>query len=262
MGFGFYQPSNRPLDPTIRGFGGIGYDPQRFDITAEKADILACPWSTVDDYTDLTGNHTFDPKGTSFAPIGGYNGEPQLFLDRGGDQSLRSTAGEDAHAIGGTDPVTFGFFFRPSFYSASHHFMCSSRDDGSGNCNYGLTRTGSGTGTWYFRNGTGTTTLGVINPADDLGLRWYHVAFRCNSGTNTGAWFWNGEKVWEGATGTRKTAQASDRLNLNEYVSTTNNPQCEAHYGNSFISSSALSDSQIKQLSDESFGHGAPFTVA
>lgn len=261
MGFSIYQPFNRPLDPNIRGFGGIGSDPQRFDITPEQANILACPWSTVDDYTDLTGNHTFDPKGTVFGATAGYNGEPQLFLDRGGDQSLRSAPGQNAHAIGGTSPVTFGFFFRPSFYNGGH-FMCSSRDDGSGNCNYGLTRTGSGTGTWFFRNGTGTTNLGVISPADSLSLRWYHVAFRCNAGTNTGDFFWNGKKIWSGATGTRKTAEASDRINLNEFVSTTNNPQTEAHYGNSFISNLALSDSQIKLLSDQAFGHGSAFTDA
>lgn len=135
--------------------------------------------------------------------------------------------------------------------------MCSSRDDGSGNCNYGLTRTGSGTGTWFFRNGTGTTNLGVIDPLDDIAKRWYHVAFRCNAGTNTGAFFWNGVEVWSGATGTRKTAEASDRLNLNEFVSTTNNPQTEAYYGNSFITDQALSDENIKILSDQSFGHSS-----
>lgn len=239
--------------------GAIGGNPGRQDISPSVANILCMPFNG--DYIDKTGNHTMDPRATIMTSAIGYNREDQLFIDRGGAQSLRTGASEPAHAIGGTNPVTFGFFFRPTYYG-SFFACCSSKNDSSGNCNYGLTRTGSGNaGTWYFRGGTSTTLL--VNPGtiDDLGVHWYHAAFRCNSGTNTGAFFINGTKLWEGATVARKAAEASDLFNLNEYVSTTSNPQVEGYIGNVFVTDSALSDSNIKLLSDQSFGHASPYVV-
>jgi len=242
--------------------GAIGGSPQRQDISPSVANILCMPFNG--DYIDKTGNHTMAPRDSTMTPNIGYNGESQVFIERGSNDSLRTGAGEPAHAIGGTDPVTFGFFFRPTYLASVQYFCCSSRNDGSGFCNYGLRRVGGDAGTWYFIGGAGigaSTTLVDPGYIDDRGIHWLHVAFRCDSGANTGAFFINGTKLWEGAIAARKTAEASDLFNLNEVSSTTNNPQVEGYIGNLFVTDSALSDTNIKLLSDQSFGHASPYVA-
>lgn len=247
------------------GEAGIG-DPQaRVDVSTDVANILCCPFST--DRTDLTGNHTFVPATSSMQAAVGHSGETMVLLQEGIGDRVSTTTGEGEHAIGGTDPVTFGAFFRTISYGSTAQIMTSSANGGS--ANYGLIRFTNGD--WGFRGasggGSGSAWRVMVNrsPEDAAGFgRFFHVAMRCDSGSNTGAFFWNGVKVWEGTFGTngRHTAvPATDRFNLNESSGSVDNTRWDGYMGNLFIADSALSDSQIKLLSDQAFGHASSWTA-
>ena len=93
--------------------------------------------------------------------------------------------------------------------------------------------------------------------------RWFHVAMRCDDGDNSGSFFWDGHEVWSGALGTngRKFAQGSDTFALNEASVTSDNPGWEGYMTNLFIAGRALSNAEIKALSDEAHGHASPYTL-
>lgn len=264
MGFGAGRPRDTFFDIGAQALGSIGTNPTRSDVDISVANILACPFST--DRTDLTGNHILDVGTSSLQAGSGYNNEIMLKTERGSGDVIRTQPSEDAHAIGGTDPVTFGAFLNVNFWDSTSQIMTSAGAGGS--ANYGLIRFTNGN--WGFRGasggGSGSAWRVMINrsPEDNAGVeRWFHVAMRCEDGVNEGTFFWNGREVWTGALGTngRKTPSASDRFLMNEANPTSNNPRFDAWWGNMFIADSALTDAQIKQLSDESFGHGSPQTA-
>lgn len=263
MGYSTHAPRGDQLAQP----GSIGGSPSRLDAHIDICDILCCPFTT--DHTDLTGNHTL-AVGNSFIETGAanlsYNGENVLRTVDGGGATVRTNTSEPAHAIGGTDPVTFGFFFRPTFWNSTSQFMTSAAS--GGNANYGLIRFTNGD--WGFRGATGGgsgSAWRVMTPnrlrQDFQGVgHWFHVAFRCEDGVNEGTWFWNGKQIWTGAYGTngRHTATPADQLSFNEASPTSDNPRFEGYWNNAFVAGRALSDAEIKALSDESFGHASPFT--
>lgn len=259
MGYGVYKNTGTIFD--INGPGTIGNTPLRSDISPDIANILCCPFST--DRTDLTGNHTINV-GTSTLPAGvGYNDETQLRTERGAGDAIRTDTSQDAHAIGDTNPVTFGALIRVQFWNTTSQIMTSATT--GGNANYGLIRFTNGN--WAFRGasggGEGSAWRTMVNrsPEDQAGVtRWFHVAMRCEDGVNEGTFFWNGTEVWQGALGTngRKTGAPADRFSLNEASSTSDNPAFDAWWGNLFIADRALSDTEIKVLSDQAFGHSSP----
>ena len=266
---GYYTHS--PRGDQLAQPGAIGGEPERQDVGTDIADILCCPFTT--DRTDLTGNHTLIPGDSTIEPGGittGYNGEAVLMCNRGAGGAVRTTASEDAHAIGGTDPVTFGMFLRPTFWNTTSNFLCSTGTGGGQN--YGLTRFVDGS--WGFRNdqggGSGSAWRVMINrdPEDDdtqiaNAGRWFHVAMRCDDGANEGSFFWDGNEIWSGAFGTngRKVANPTDIFSINEASATSDNPGWEGYLTNVFIASRALSNAEIKALSDEAHGHSSPWTV-
>lgn len=242
--------------------GAIGSFPTPKDISPDVGNILACPFST--DRTDLTGNHTLNV-GTSTLPANvGYNNETMLYTTDGAGDKIGTQTSEPAHAIGGTDPVTFGAMMRIDAWVSTGQIMTSAASGGS--ANYGLIRFTNGN--WAFRGASGGgegaawKTMTNRSPEDIQGGLWFHVAMRCNSGANTGQFFWNGTKVWTGTLGTngRHTATASDRFNLNEANPDSDNPRFRAWWKNMFIADRELSDTEIRTLSDESFGHASPYT--
>lgn len=265
MSFGAYVNRNTTFD--LNGPGTLGTSPQRSDPSNDIANILNIPFSDGNDYTDLTGNHTLATGDSVLTPGYGYNGEQQLFTNQGGGSALRTNASEPAHAIGGTDPVTFGFLFQTNFWNSTSQFMTSAATGGGASANYGLIRFVNGD--WGFRGatggGSGSAWRVMLNrsPEDTATNRWYHVAMRCESGgTNQGTFFWNGREVWSGTLNTngRNTAAASDILSFNEANPSSDNPAFRGYWGNVFIADSALSNSQIHTLAGEAFGHSPPNT--
>lgn len=247
---------------TTECVGGVGLSPVRADITPDIANILCCPFST--DRTDLTTNHTFNV-GTSTLPANvGYNNETMLRTEEGGGDEIYTGSSEPEHAIGGTDPVTFGAFMRIGFWNSTSQILTSSAS--GGDANYGLIRFTNGD--WAFRGatggGAGSAWQVMVNrdPEDTATYRWFHVAMRCNAGANTGQFFWNGTKIWDGTFGTngRHVATATDQFSLNESHPSGANPRFSAWWGNIFIADSELTDAEIKELSDQSFGHASPYT--
>jgi len=246
--------------------GSVGGSPERVDVSTYLCDILCCPFTT--DYTDLTGNHTWLP-GNSVITAGSnlisYNGETSLRTVDGGGASVKTSASEPEHAIGGTDPVTFGFFLRVTFWNSTSQFMTSAAS--GGDANYGLIRFTNGD--WGFRGatggGSGSAWRVMINRFQEDGNvigRWFHVAMRCEDGVNEGTFFWNGNEIWTGALGTngRHVATPTDILSLNEASPTSDNPQWEGYMNNAFVAGRDLSNAEIKQLSDEAHGHSSPWT--
>jgi hypothetical protein len=241
------------------------------DVHIDICDILCCPFTT--DRTDLTGNHTIAPGNSTIVPgssITAYNGEACLRLNQSAGGAVRTNASEPAHAIGGTDPVTFGFFLRPTFWNTTSQFVTSAAV-GSGDANYGLLRFVNGD--WGFRGATGgglgSAWIIMINrsPEDSTTSlahagRWSHVAMRCDDGSNSGSFFWDGHEIWSGAFGTngRHIATGSDIFGLNEANSASDNPGWTGYMNNLFIASRALSNVEIKALSDEAHGHSSPWT--
>lgn len=267
MGYGAGRPKNTFVDYGTQAIGSIGETPTRSDPTNAVANILNVPLTAGNDYTDLTGNHTLSTGNAILSPTYGYNAEQQMYTDDGSGAVVRTNASEPEHAIGGTDPVTFGFFFQPNFWNSTSNFMTSSNSGGNG-ANYGLIRFTNGN--WGFRGdaggGEGQAWRTMVNrsPEDNANvLRWFHVAMRCEDGVNEGTFFWNGREVWSGALGSngRKTANSIDQLQFNDAKPNSNNPRFRGYWGNVFIADSALTDAQIRQLSDESFGHGSPQTA-
>jgi len=263
MGYGSYKNVNTEFN--LHGPGTIGNFPQRSDPSNDIANILNCPFSAPNGYTDLTGNHTLETGSATLLPTFGYNGEQQMFTLDGAGTVVRTAPGETAHAIGGTDPVTFGFFFRTDFWNSTSSFMNSQTTSNS--ANYGLIRFVNGN--WAFRGATGggegSAWRTMINrdPEDRKEPRWYHVAMRCEDGVNEGTFFWNGREVWTGPYGTngRNTANLStSQLQFNDGNPTSNNPRFQGYWGNTFVADRALSDQEIKTLADEAFGHSAPNT--
>ncbi len=262
MGYNVTAPTTGlPLSP-----GAIGGSPQRKDVSTDLCEILCCPFTT--DYTDLTGNHTWNT-GNSFIETGSnlisYNGEDVLRTIDGSGASVKTNASEPEHAIGGTDPVTFGCFLRVSFWNSTSQFMTSGAT--GGNANYGLIRFTNGD--WGFRGasggGSGSAWRVMVNRYQEDGNvlgRWFHVAMRCEDGSNDGTFFWNGNEIWTGALGTngRKSAAGSDIFSWNEASPTSDNPRFEGYMNNLFIAGTDLSNAQIKQLSDEAHGHSSPWT--
>lgn len=247
------------IEPCV---GGVGLPPERIDVSPTIANILCCPFST--DRTDVAGNHTFNV-GTSTLPANvGYNNETMLRTERGAGDKITTQASEPAHAIGGTDPVTFGAFMRIGFWNSTSQILTSAAT--GGDANYGLIRFTNGD--WGFRGatggGAGAAWQVMVNrdPEDDADGLWFHVAMRCNAGANTGQFFWNGTKLWDGTLGTngRHVATGTDRFMLNEASPSNDNAQFEAWWGNVFVTDTELTDAEIKRLSDECFGHASPYT--
>lgn len=264
MGYSTHAPRG---DQLTQQAGAIGGSPERADVSTDLCDILCCPFTT--DYTDLTGNHTWNT-GNSFIETGSnlisYNGEDVLRTIDGTGASMKTNASEGEHAIGGTDPVTFGCFLRVSFWNSTSQFMTSSVSGGS--ANYGLIRFTNGD--WGFRGAVGggsgqawrVMTNRFQEDANVIG-RWFHVAMRCEDGVNEGTFFWNGNEIWTGALGTngRKSANpAADIFSWNEANPTSDNPRWEGYANNLFVAGRDLSNAEIKQLSDEAHGHASPWT--
>lgn len=264
MGFSSYVNEDTTFD--LNGPGTLGTSPQRSDPSNDIANILNIPFSDGNDYTDLTGNHTLAVGNSVLTPGYGPNGEQQLYTNQGGGGAVRTNSSEPAHAIGGTDPVTFGFFFRTNFWNTTSQFMTSASIGGSASANYGLIRFVNGD--WGFRGaiggGSGQAWKVMTNrsPEDTATPRWYHVAFRCEDGEQEGTFFWNGRPIWSGPYGTngRHIATASDILSLNEANPASDNPGFRGYWGNTFIADRALSDSEIHTLAGEAFGHSPPNT--
>lgn len=241
-----------------RGFfqkpGVIGGVAKRQDITAADADILACPLTT--NFDDVTGNHVLTTNSAFIDPGVGYNGEAMIWMDNTNSYIVQ-TDNNTPQSIGGTDPVTFGGFVRFNLWSTTSSLFGS--NNGGGDMNYTIWRATNGN--WNFRGNGDDTFLKHMGGYDDTGAgRYAHLAFRCDSGAATGAFFWNGTKMFDGAIAARKTAEAGDVFAFNRR-GTSGTPGFECWMNNVFISSSALSDAEIKLLSDKSFGHASPWVA-
>lgn len=256
MGYFGIQPIPGPIQD-----GAIGGTAESIDIDTVNGNILATPFSL--DRTDLTGNHTIAAKTSVLTADSGYTGETTLETFEDAGDGIRTGTSEPAHAIGGVSPVTFGAFMKVTSWQSNGQILTSSASGGS--ANYGLIRfTG---GNWAFRGaiggGEGQAWKTMIGLATETQANvWFHIAMRCDSGTNTGSFFLNGQRVWDGTFGTngRHTALATDQFNFNESSSSVDNPGFTCFWRNVFINDTAMSDSAIRLISDQAWGHASPYT--
>jgi hypothetical protein len=258
MGFGAYAPSGGP--------GGIGSTPQRSSAVLESvANILAFPFST--DVLDKSGNGQVidagvptllsqDP-GTAGANPYTYDGANMFHIDDVVGEAPRITAASQAHQVPRSEPITFGCFLYFKSLVGTPQILVSSDAAGSGG-NYGLQRQGSAG--WRFE-GASLTTLGDQRELTPIG-RWFHIAMAVAGGRDTssaGEFYINGNPVWGGTVAASDAPSSADEFGFGSHFGDTT-ANWVGFMCNVFVTDTLLDAATIKALSDESFGHGSPWS--
>jgi hypothetical protein len=233
--------------------------PQRVSVTPDIGNILCCPFGT--NAIDLTGNHTVDDGTPVFSNVTQnhytYDSADMLEASTDAGTAPRVLADSQAHQIPLANPVTFGFFMRPSQYNGSPYFMCSGAATATGN--YGIHRS---TITGWHHTGTGFTALGDYEEITEA-PRTFHVALAISGGRGAAPaaeFYLNGTPVWSGNLGASIAPLTTHNLGLTA-ASTANDSNWHGHFCNAFISDTLLDPATIKNLSDESFGHASPWMI-